>query len=87
MNQLALAGGAGLAITILSLLFGNSIIQSGGVSLVVIPSILLVIDLLGFGRYEGELEKLTSGGLWVHELETLSGQDLDGDERVGLKDD
>jgi len=87
VDQSVLAGGAGLAVTILSLLFGNGIIQSVGVSLVTISSILLVIDLVGFGKYENQIEKLTSGGLWVHELETLSGQDLDGDEIVGPKDD
>ena len=53
VNPSVLAGGAGLAVTILSLLFGNEIIQSVGVSLVVIPSILLVIDLL---RHEVEVQ-------------------------------
>jgi hypothetical protein len=78
----AALGGGGLIATF-SFLWGNSIVQSVGVALVVISTILLGMDLLGISRYHEELEKLTSGGLWIHELETLTDNDLDGDEEVG----
>ncbi len=83
MNESSLALGGGVVIAAFSVLWGNNMIQSVGVALVVISTILLGIDLLGFGRHHEELQKLTSGGLWVHELETLTDKDLDGDEEVG----
>lgn len=86
MNEFTLAVGGGVIITLISFFVGNGIQQSIGVALVAIPSLLLFIDLLGFGQYQTELEKLTSGGLWVHELEALTGQDLDGDQEVGDND-
>ena len=80
-RPLAMIGG--LLITTVSFLSGNSATQSIGVSLVVMSAILLGIDMLGFGKYKKELERLTSGGLWVDELETVSGKDLDGDNEIG----
>jgi len=83
VNEATISVGAGTLILTVSLLSGNSIIQSAGVALMVICTILLGIDMLGVGKYKKELERLTSGGLWVNELETLSGKDLDGDNEVG----
>jgi hypothetical protein len=39
--------------------------------------------MLGFGKYKEELKRLTAGGLWVDELEIVSGKDLDGDDKIG----
>tara|TARA_B100001778_G_scaffold334893_1_gene348649 strand:- start:488 stop:742 length:255 start_codon:yes stop_codon:yes gene_type:complete len=76
----------GLAMLIMAVSFaaGTSILQSLGLSLIVVPALLLGIDLTAFGKHQEELKKLTSGGLWVHELEQLSNKDLDGDDEVGL---
>ena len=76
----------GLAVLIMAVSFaaGTSILQSLGLSLIVVPALLLGIDLTAFGKHQEELKKLTSGGLWVHELEQLSNKDLDGDDEVGL---
>lgn len=83
MKELPFAIISGLLISTVSFLSGNSATQSIGVSLVVVSAILLGIDMLGFGKYKEELKRLTAGGLWVDELEIVSGKDLDGDDKIG----
>ena len=74
---------AGLLVAITAYFSGHGIQESIGISFVVMGTILLGIDMMGFGKYREELKQLTSGGLWVRELETLSDSDLDGDNEVG----
>ena len=83
MNNLAYSLGASVIITGVAFAAGTGLLQSIGMALIVVPALLLGIDLSAFGKHKEELRKLTSGGLWVHELEQLSNQDLDGDDEVG----
>ncbi len=84
MSNVAYSLGLAMLIMAVSFAAGTSILQSLGLSLIVVPALLLGIDLTAFGKHQEELKKLTSGGLWVHELEQLSNKDLDGDDEVGL---
>ena len=83
MTKIAYSLGLAVLIIAVSYAAGTSMLQSLGISLIV-AALLLGIDLTAFGKHQEELKKLTSGGLWVHELEQLSNKDLDGDDEVGL---
>ena len=82
--MVAFSIGASVVITGIAFAAGTSLLQSIGVSLIVVPALLLGIDFTAFGKHQEELKRLTSGGLWIHELEQFSNQDLDGDDEVGL---
>lgn len=84
MTKIAYSLGLAVLIIAVSYAAGTSMLQSLGISLIVVAALLLGIDLTAFGKHQEELKKLTSGGLWVHELEQLSNKDLDGDDEVGL---